>query len=191
MRNYLRGTNPFALAGPPDWWLCKLWDFDDSLVIVPSKQGCFYRLAQRRRPTLGAAVATEVLKDEGDTLLLASHHLVPITTLSALANWSNPLMWEDLRQMAPWRHPQGADAFIKDVEALDVQKDAATQAKIDNITESLAKDSWGYYRMKAGLQTRMWSPRTASPKSPAASAAIRTQPKTLNAPRSDGRIVLL
>ena len=78
--NYVVDENRFRLAGPPQWWLRKLWDFDNSLVVVPSRQGFYYRLAQRRKLKLSDKVVNDALFKESDTKMLASYSLVPVTT---------------------------------------------------------------------------------------------------------------
>src|SRR5436309_869844 len=103
MQNYIPDVNKFKLAGPPEWWLRKLWDFDSSLVVVPSRQDCVYRLAQRRKLKLPDDVVNDVLFKESDTRMLASYGLIPVTSILATANWSNPMLFQELSNRAPWR----------------------------------------------------------------------------------------
>src|SRR5580692_8851356 len=101
MINYIPDHNRFHLAGPPAWWLRQLAVFDSSLVVVPSRQSFVYRLAQRRRPSLHATMVNDLTFKESDTRMLASYGLIPVTTILATANWSNPLMFEELRRRSP------------------------------------------------------------------------------------------
>lgn len=153
MNNYIQDTNPFRLAGPPQWWLRKLFDFDSSLVVVPSRQGFFYRLAQRRRPNPSEVIARNLL-NESDTMMLASYGLIPVTTLLATANWDNPLMWQDLAERAPWRNG-GADAVIAAIEGRELASEARVNQEIDERNTSISRDGWGLYRKKIGLG-RTW-----------------------------------
>ena len=162
MTNYIPDENKFHLAGPPAWWLRRLWDFDSSLAVLPSRQGFYYRLAQRRRPTLSAAVVNEALFKESDTRMLASYNMVPVTTILATANWSNPEMFEELRKRAPWRQFESAAAAADAVEKQDAAFEAAKQRQIDANLNDVAKDAWGMYNKKIGLRTHMWSPKTAT-----------------------------
>lgn len=154
MPNYIEDRNPFKLAGPPVHFLRSLLEFDPSLVVVPSRQGFYYRLAQRRKLRLTEQVVNEALFKESDTQMLATYSLVPVTTILATANWDNPLLFKELAERAPWRQG-GAEKVIKHIEDMEAQKEAAIRAKNDDMTSILAKDSWQYYRKKIGLG-RTW-----------------------------------
>lgn len=155
--NYIPDQNPFHLAGPPSWWLRKLWDFDASLVVVPSRQECIYRLAQRRRLNLPDHIVNDALFKQSDTQMLASYSLVPVTTILATANWSNPLMWQELASRAPHRQG-GAAQVINRIEAQEERERLEKQAQIEAHNTALAKDSWNLYLKKIGLRSQMWSP---------------------------------
>lgn len=147
------------LAGPPEWWLRKLWDFDPSLVVVPSRMNCLYRLAQRRHPKLSTAIVNEALFKESDTQMLASYCLVPVTTILSTANWSNPFLFEELRRRAPWRLG-GAEVVSNRLDAEDRADELAKREQTDEHLEYLAKDAWGLYGKKIGVRSHMWSPKT-------------------------------
>lgn len=159
MNNYIPDTNPFKLAGPPLRFLRKLWDFDSSLVVVPSRQNFLYRLAQRRQPKLSTAIVNEALFQESDTQMLASYNLVPVTTILSSANWDNPYLFEELRRRAPWRQFGRTEDAIKAVESQDMAEDLAKRAQTDEHITSLSKDAWGLYNKKIGKRTHMWSPK--------------------------------
>lgn len=153
--NYIKDTNPFNLAGPPKWWLQKLYDFDNSLVVVPSRQSCVYRLAQRRKLRLTEKVINDALFKQSDTKMLAQYGLVPVTTILATANWDNPLMWQDLAERAPHRQG-GAEKVVKMLEDRERDEAAKKQANIDDITTITAKDGWKSYRRRIGLGSTMF-----------------------------------
>lgn len=161
--NWIVDQNKFSLAGPPRWWLKQLWAFDSSLVVVPSRQGFYYRLAQRRKLRLPEHIVNDSLFKESDTQMLASYSLVPVTTILATANWGNPLLFEELRQRAPWRLG-GAEKVNAMLDAADAKKDIDTRAQIDAQNEYLAKDGWNLYLKKIGVRSRMWSPKTPTRK---------------------------
>lgn len=170
--NYIPDTNPFQLAGPPDWFQRQLWEYDPSLVIVPSRQGFFYRLAQKRPLKLKENIVNDILKEEGDTKLLARYGLVPVTTIMATVRWDNPLLFEELNKRAPWRMG-GAQKFTELVEAQDKKKELDIRLKTDEHLDYLAKDSWKYYNKLIGTRSHLWSPTVKSGKpAPASSAAI-------------------
>jgi len=157
MNNYIVERNPFKLAGPPKWWLSKLFEFDPSLVVMPSGQGFYYRLCQRRRPSLTQKLVNDLLFNESDTKMLASKGLIPVTTILSTANWDNPLMWKDLAERAPWRNG-GADKINKKLEddefASDMKKRKATE---QNIVDR-AKDGWKQYKGMTGQTISMANP---------------------------------
>jgi hypothetical protein len=163
--NYLEGPNPFKLGGPPAHWLRSLWAFDDSLVVVPSQQGFYYRLSQRRRPNLPTHIVNDVLFKDSDTRMLAQHNLVPVTTILATANWSNPFLFEELRRRAPWRLG-GAERVAADLEAREAQETIDKKVQTDEHLTSLGKDAWGLYNKKIGVRSHMYIPRTESSKKP-------------------------
>lgn len=159
MTNYIPDTNSFSLAGPPAWFLSKLWDFDPSLVIVPSRQGFYYRLAQRRKLQLSDKVVNEALFAESDTKMLASYSLVPVTTILATANWTNPYIFVELANRAPWRQG-GAAKVIQRLEDADWKAELDRRAATNEHLEHLGKDGYNYYKMKLGLRSHLWSPKT-------------------------------
>lgn len=159
MVNYYPDENKFALAGPPEWFLKRLWEFDSSLVIIPSRQGFYYRLAQRRKPKLSTAIVNEALFAESDTKMLARYNLVPVTTILSTANWSNPYLFETLRNRAPWRLG-GADAVNQRLDEQDKREEIDKAQKQDEKLTSVSKDAWGMYLKKIGVRSHMWIPKT-------------------------------
>jgi hypothetical protein len=149
MVNYIEDVNRFKLAAPPEWWLTKLRDFDSSLVIVPSRQDAVYRLAQRRPLNLPENIVNDVLFDQSDTKLLASYSLVPVTTIIANPNWSNPFMFKELADRAPWRNG-GADKVLTELDEHEMRIE--TQKRLDteaNLVDR-AKDGWRLLKQKQG-----------------------------------------
>lgn len=147
--NYIPDQNRFKLAGPPSWWLTKLNDFDNSLVVIPSRQDCVYRLAQRRPIRLTEALVNDALFNQSDTKMLASYSLVPVTTIIATANWSNPMMFQELSDRAPWRNG-GAEKVGNTIEENEALAEAKRQQVIDNNNTDRAKDAWKLYQAKTG-----------------------------------------
>lgn len=149
MYNYIVDANPFHLSGPPQWWLKKLAEFDNSLVVMPSRQGFYYRLCQRRPPSLKKAMVEAALFNESDTKMLASRGLIPVTTILATANWDNPLMWIDLAERAP--HRQGGAAKVnKFLEDREFDKDMKKRKETEQNLLDRAKDGWKLYQYKTG-----------------------------------------
>ena len=159
--NYIKDENPFNLAGPPQWWLLKLWEFDNSLAVVPSRQGFYYRLAQRRKLQLPEHMVNGALWHDSDTRMLARYSLIPVTTIIATANWGNPYMFVELANRAPWRLG-GATKVNQMLDEQDQKVELDKRAKTDEHLTYLSKDAWKLYRKKIGLG-RSWNitPETA------------------------------
>lgn len=147
MNNYIVDVNRFKLAGPPKWWLSKLWDFDPSLVVVPSRQDCIYRLAQRRKLTLPEHITNDALFNQSDTKMLASYSLVPVTTILSTANWSDPYMFEELRGRAPWRNG-GAEKVIKDIEGREFEQEQKDKIELDNKLTEISRKGYQAWRKR-------------------------------------------
>lgn len=161
--NYIPDTNPFSLAGPPAYFQRQLWDYDPSLVIVPSRQGFFYRLAQRRKLNLTEKMVNDILKEQADTHMLARHGLIPVTTIMATVRWDNPLLFVELNRRAPWRMG-GAKQFEKLI--LEQEHKEALDKKVaqDEMLTDIAKDSWRYYNKLIGTRSHLWTPTTPGTK---------------------------
>jgi len=179
MRNFIPDMNRFKLAGPPTWWLDKLWDFDNSLVVVPSRQDCIYRLAQRRKLNLANNIVNDALFNESDTKLLARYGLVPVTTIIATANWGNPYIFEELRRRAPWRLG-GADVVNQMLDAQDQKDELDKRAKTDEYLTYLGKDAWKLYNKKIGVRSHMWGPATKLGPSTSPAPRMKTSSKTVS-----------
>ncbi len=150
MRNYIPDLNRFKLAGPPKWFLSALWNFDSSLVIVPSRQTCIYRLAQRRTLSLPDHIVNDSLFKESDTKMLASYSLVPVTTILATANWSNPYLLQELANRSVTMQG-GAEAVNKRLDAEEKELEVKTKTLQDDMTTRTSKEGYKHYRKKIGL----------------------------------------
>lgn len=162
MDNFIPDVDKFKLGAPPAWWLQKLKDFDDSLYVVPSRQDCVYRLAQKRPLNLPEHVVNDALFNHSDTQMLATYSLIPVTTIIAKPNWSNPLMFRELEARAPWRMG-GAEKVLDALEEAEMRE--ATQKRIEtdlNLTER-AKDGWRLLKMKTGASVHL-SPLRLDPR---------------------------
>lgn len=184
MTNYIPDSNPFCLAAPPQWWLRQLWEFDSSLVVVPSQQIFCYRLGQRRPIGGSEKITNSLLDTQTDTRLLAKHSLIPVTTIRANPHWDNPLMWKELAERAPWRMGGAAKAAALVEQNEQMVAHAKHVALQDNIIER-AKDGWKSYQYRTGARTSFAIPA----KTPTGQAGRKPVP----APRAEvkpHRIVL-
>jgi hypothetical protein len=161
MNNWVEDTNRFSLAKPPEFFLRRLWEFDSSLVIVPSRQDCVYRLAQRRKLNLPEKMVNDALFNESDTKMLASYSLIPVTSILAKVNWHDPYLFVELANRAPHRQG-GAEKVNQLLEQYDAQDNLLKSAHQDEHLQYLAKDAWGMYNKNIGVRSHMYVPRTKS-----------------------------
>lgn len=161
MTNWIPDTNRFALARPPQFFLQKLWEFDSSLVIIPSRQSPLYRLAQRRKLNLPEKMVNEALFNESDTKMLASYSVVPVTSILGTVNWHDPYLFVELHNRAPHRLG-GADEVNRQLDIQDAKDELMKAAKQDEMLTYLGKDAWGLYNKNIGVRSHMYVPRTKS-----------------------------
>lgn len=149
MDNFIEDVDKFKLGSPPEWWLAKLKDFDPSLYIVPSRQDCVYRLAQKRPLNLPEHITNDALFNHSDTQMLATYSLIPVTTIIAKPNWSNPLMFKELADRAPWRNG-GAEAVLSELEEAEMRIETQKRLDTENNLVDRAKDGWRLLKAKTG-----------------------------------------
>lgn len=138
-----------------------LKEFDDSLYVIPSRQGFYYRLAQKRPLNLPTHMVNDILFKESDTQMLASYSLVPVTTILATANWT-PLMFKELSERAVWRMG-GAQKVIKDIEDREWEQHKKKLIETDQMLTDRAKDGWKSYQYRTGQRTAV-KRESASPR---------------------------
>lgn len=159
--NWIPDVNRFNLAPPPVWFLSALKDFDDSLVIIPSRQQALYRLAQRRRINLPEKMLSDPFFQESDTKMLASYGLVPVTSIMPSINWADPENFMELARRAPHRQG-GADEVMKKLEEQEAREEISKAAAQDDMLTGISKDAWGMYQKKIGVRSHMFIPRRKS-----------------------------
>jgi hypothetical protein len=160
-QNWIEGVNRYSLAKPPTWFLSALWDFDASLVIIPSEQHSLYRLAQRRKVNLPDHIIKDPIFQQSDSQMMARHGLVPVTTIMPTINWADPENFMELARRAPWRNG-GHEAVSKRMEEEEAAIEAKKREAQDEHLASLAKDAWGFYNKKIGVRSHMYIPRSKS-----------------------------
>lgn len=158
MDNFIPDVDKFKLGAPPEWWLRKLHDFDSSLYVVPSRQDCVYRLAQKRPLNLPEHIVNDALFNHSDTQMLATYSLIPVTTILAKANWSDPRMWRELEERAPWRMG-GADKVLDELEEAEMRAETQQRLDTEQNLEDRAKDGWRLLKAKTGSTVFVHKPK--------------------------------
>lgn len=154
--NYLSGyPNPYALTGPPSWFLDDLWTFDRDLVIFPSQEEPVYRVGRRvtHGPNPWRLISTVTAPDaqtrsplfqrRPDTAVMAHYRLVPVTSLlpSPYVQWG-PVILQDLAACDLHRRG-GADRVCDDLEAAE---DAAARKDRRDTEEDIGVMARAAYR---------------------------------------------
>lgn len=154
-RAWIADRNPFGLSKPPDYFLQRLLDYDNMLVVIPSRQQPLYRLARRVQFTVGIGPIA-VLSNEADTAMMATHGIVPVTTIVRFGGtnyWDAETVIQKLRDRDIWAHG-GAD---KVVELMDAAEEADRQRILDSTRDNLrqrAKDGWNSLQARTGSRNK-------------------------------------
>jgi len=148
--NYL-AENP-RMAIPPSYWLQRLYDFDNQLVVFPSWYVPFaYVLARRRRM---AGFADKALADtvgQPDTRYCLLHGLVPVCMIyrASGGGWSIDNIIASLKRRDIWAHGGGEQTADSEDQADNAERDrASTQTRNDMWDRS--GQAWDSYRRRTG-----------------------------------------
>jgi hypothetical protein len=145
--NFIPDRNPFNLQEPPEWWLKCLYDFDQDLVIVPSRMERLYRLARRARKSPGIGPLA-ILDRQADTAMLASYRLIPVTSIISWGVWGTHI-FNELRARDLWR-AGGATKYIQTLEAFEAEQERKRKEAIAEGADYRARDAWRSYQARTG-----------------------------------------
>lgn len=144
--NWLGGVaNPFALPVPPAGFLRELAAFDPDLVLYPSQQEFFYRLARRAHRTGGLMSA---LSSGTDAAVCVQHRLVPVTSIRGDAHFG-PAILQWLRDRDTWAFG-GAKKVNAILEAQDKHQARTRQRDRDSENDARARSMWRTYARRTG-----------------------------------------
>lgn len=154
-RGWIEDRNRFGLAKPPDYFLQRLLDYDNMLVVIPSRQQALYRLARRVQFTPGIG-ALAVLSREADTAMMHTHGLVPVTTIVRFGGsnfWDAESVIQKLKDRDIWEHG-GAE---KVAELMDAAEAADRQRLLESTRDNMrqrAKDGWNSLQARTGSRNK-------------------------------------
>jgi len=154
MTNWIPDINRCKLSAPPEWWLKGLADFDADLVLIPSRQEMFvYRVARRATKSQGIGTAVIAAVDrQADTVMLAQHRLVPVTTIRTMGTWSYNNLYQLTHTLADrdiWRHG-GASKVAERLDMNDQQERMKVDATIAADADYRARDAWRSLQARTG-----------------------------------------
>ena len=160
MVNYIPDLNPFGLAPPPPFFLAEMLTFDDQLVVMPSRQEALFRLTRRslRAPKLGTddRMPHPLLKalPSPDTIMMASHGVVPVSTLLHWGVWAWGAVEKELRARDIWA-AGGPEKAADLLDAKDQARRDAADAENRADLEARIDDAWIALQYRAGNRFSM------------------------------------
>jgi hypothetical protein len=165
LSNWIPDINRWNLETPPSWWLQRLFDFDDKLVVIPSRQQMLYRIARRKQLSPGIGPLA-VIDNQRDTAMLATHGLVPVTTMIRFASsWDIDAVLLKLRERDMWavsggpasgKSAQERAAKVADtIEAHEAAQDAKERTRLRDELDHRSRDAWRSYQARTGQRSRL------------------------------------
>lgn len=154
-RAWIADRNPFGLAKPPDYFLQRLLDHDNMLVVLPSRQQPLYRLARRVQYTAGIGPQA-VLNHEADTAMMHTHKVVPVTTIvrfGASNFWDGEAVVQKLKDRDIWAHG-GSEKVSELMEAAERLDEERLKAGIRDNLRQRAKDGWNSLQARTGSRNK-------------------------------------
>lgn len=137
--------NPFDLREPPKWFLQELAAFDPHLVIYPSQEDYYYRIA--RRATRGPGLL-KALSWGTDSAVCVDHKLVPVTSFGGNLTFSAHI-FQYFADRDTWRHG-GAKKSADLLDEQDKAAVAATNKEFDSENTARARSMYRTYKTRVG-----------------------------------------
>lgn len=146
--------NP-KMAAPPAYFLQRLYDFDNMLVLVPSRNVPFaYVLARRKQFSKGLTDrAIESVIQQPDTKMCLAYGLVPVCLVYKTGpSWDVDSLIQSLRARDMWAHggPDKVADLLEEQEA--AEKLAIQKATRDDIYNR-SGDAWRSYQARTGASS--------------------------------------
>ena len=177
--NYL--NRDIKMAVPPTYWLQRLYDFDQELVVFPSIQIPFaYCLARRAKRTGGMNQKVFSTGATPDTKFCLEHKLLPISIIyrHSSASWSIDNILAELRRRDTWA-AGGGDAYADQCDAADAEAQRKLKAGIRDDMWQRSGDAWRSYQARTGQRSKLSSANRSSAikiRSDSSSTASATAP---------------
>ena len=153
-RNYL--ATVATVATPPAYWLQRLYDFDNMLVVFPSKHlPHAYVLARRRQLTAGVTDKALVdTLDQPDTKFCLLNGLVPVSLIFRTGvTWSIDNIIADLKSRDIWAHG-GGEKVADTLDAADAVQQKQLKAENRDRAWHESGDMWRSWQARTGQRTR-------------------------------------
>jgi hypothetical protein len=150
--NWIEDKNRWSIVKPPEWALLALWNFDDQLVLLPSRKKKQYLLARRRHLSAGLGDVAMLDNKHPDTNMCYVHGLVPIAPLTfrkGKAVWTQQSVTnflDELRSRDTWAYSDGdPDKHSRVSDAIEefekLQEEKAHRTLWENFYH-MGRDAW-------------------------------------------------
>ena len=140
------------MAVPPPFFLQRLYDFDNMLVLMPSRRVPFaYVIARRRQRTAGLSAKALIDSiDQPDTKMCLLHGCVPVSLMYRTGStWDIDSVIRTLTARDMWAHG-GADKVADMLEEQEAKEKADTRAAIRADLYHRSGDGWRTYQALTG-----------------------------------------
>lgn len=147
--------NP-KMSVPPAYFLQRLFDFDDKLVLFPSFSVPFaYVIARRKQRTSGITdAALDSVLTNPDTRAALAHNLVPVSLIYRTGeSWNPDPVIRSLKARDIWAHG-GAEKAADLMDAADAAKQKKLKADIRDDMYNRAGDAWRSYQARTGQRNQ-------------------------------------
>lgn len=169
--NYIRDHNRFNLSQPPEWWLSQLFNYDEMLVIVPSRFDRKYLLCRRRQHSAGLGDVAMLDNKHPDTNMCYTYHIVPIAPLKFRTKtpvWTQKTLdslLQELQTRDTWAvtggpaylapNPEQAEQKLIDhVEGFERYAKAKAHRDLRDMFYHRARDAWRSLQARAGWRNK-------------------------------------
>ena len=186
--NWIPDENNWRLEQPPDWFLTGLYNYDEMLVIIPSRfkrkiSGPQYLLARRRQYTAGLGDVAMLDNKHPDTNMCYAHKLLPIAPLvsksGAVAFTQQNLesLLDTLRERDAWAANGGPlakdpDAVWKAIEDFEATQQKKADASLWDKLHHMGRDAYRSLKARTGQRNKRASDYHGVAAKPPASGGV-------------------
>ena len=141
---------------PPAYVLQRLYDFDNQLVLLPSRYVPFAYIIARRRQ-LSAGVSDKALEDtitQPDTKLCMAWGLIPVSLMYKTGpTWNIDPVIAALKARDMWA-VGGGEKAADIMDEQDAKREAAVKKQTRDDMWNRSGDAWRSYKARTGQTTR-------------------------------------
>lgn len=168
------------MAEPPAYVLQQLYDFDNMLVLLPSRFVPYAYVLGRRRQ-FSAGLGDKALEDtitQPDTKMCMQYGLVPVSLIYKLGpEWTIDRVIESLRRRDVWA-VGGAEKAADLLDEADATRERKIKQGIRDDFWNRSGDAWRSYQARTGQRTKL---------APPSSKARKGRRDSRTAPSASGR----